>query len=547
MYNAYFSFREAPFGVTPDPRFYYDNVVYQETYATLRYGVEARKGFIVITGEAGTGKTTLLRKALGAFDSKVKTAYIPYTLFNHTELLPLILTDLGLQTSENRSEMVRNFTKYLVEQFESGNIVALLVDEAQNLSLDSLEELRCLGNLETDRDKLLQIVLAGQIELEQKLDQASLRQLKQRVALRCRIKPLTRGEVKFYMDARMQVIGHSSENVFDPDAIEKIAFYSTGIPRLINIICDNALLLAYAHSERKVSASMVEEAVEDLHVGASVKQKSHAQPLVKPLEEKGVIPFSPAFLNDVNQRSANMQQKAKEEPLVDDSNDDPLTTHNEAAFSNKDNRDEAPARIEAFTSRHRFKSIIASSAAIVLLIGSAVFLYPPEWRSLLLGFHSNIFGDKNVKKGELVLAAVGAKASATIPQATLPGPDNQPLSTPDQNGAATRTEEPTNAPLAVAATPEVPTPAPADPKKSQQALPDNRQNISSNRANLLVTGPSFVRSKPTANADIVATLLPGTRIQVTARMGEYYGVRSLDPDAIRGYVHKEDAFFGSTR
>jgi len=160
MYNAHFKFREAPFCVTPDPRFYYANAVYQEAWATLRYGIEARKGFIVIVGEAGTGKTTLLRKAMHAFGSNIKTAYISNTLVGRTDLLRLMLTELGLAGSkEDRSAMIARFTYYLIEQFEQGNIVALLIDEAQNLTLETLEELRCLGNLETDKDKLLQIVL----------------------------------------------------------------------------------------------------------------------------------------------------------------------------------------------------------------------------------------------------------------------------------------------------------------------------------------------------------------------------------------------------
>src|SRR5262245_57507368 len=166
-----------------------------------------------------------------------------------------------------------------------------------------------------------------------------------------------------------------------------------------------------------------------------------------------------------------MQAKAKEEPLVNDSNDYPLTKHNEATFSNEDNRHEAPARTEAFTSRHGFKPILASSAAFVLLIGLAIFLYPREWRSPLLGFHSDTFGDKNIEKVELVPPVIEAKASATTPQATLPATNSLLVSSPEK-GAASRMEEATNAPLAVAAPTEVPTPAPADQKKSQQALPD---------------------------------------------------------------------------
>jgi len=250
MYNAHFKFRESPFGVTPDPQFYYSNTVYQEAWATLGYGIEMRKGFILLTGEAGTGKTTLLKKAKTAFDPKVKTAYVPYTPFNHAELLPLILTDLGSPAGDTRSALA-HFTDYLIEQFEKGNIVALLIDEAQNLSLESLEELRCLGNLETAKDKLVQIVLAGQVELEQKLDQPALRQLKQRVVLRSRLKPVAHSEVKLYMDSRLQVIGHTTEKLFDPAAIEKIALIRLAYPAsLILSVTTRYLLLTPSPNKR---------------------------------------------------------------------------------------------------------------------------------------------------------------------------------------------------------------------------------------------------------------------------------------------------------
>ncbi len=267
MYNEYFGFAEPPFSLTPDPRFSYTNALYQEAFATLRYGIEARKGFIVITGEAGTGKTTLLRRLMQSFGRHVQTAYIYNTHLTLTELLRLILSDLGLAScTDDRLEMVAQLNEYLIKQLKENNIVTLLVDEAQELSIEMLEEIRLLSNLETDTQKLLQIVLMGQPELERKLDQPELRQLKQRVALRCRLDPLPANEVGEYIATRLKAVGYTRKDLFHASAVEKIASHSRGIPRLINIICDNALLIAFAASKRTVSSSTIEEVARDLRL-----------------------------------------------------------------------------------------------------------------------------------------------------------------------------------------------------------------------------------------------------------------------------------------
>jgi general secretion pathway protein A len=267
MYNEYFGFAEPPFSLTPDPRFSYTNALYQEAFATLRYGIEARKGFIVITGEAGTGKTTLLRRLMQSFGRHVQTAYIYNTHITLTELLRLILSDLSLPNcTDDRLEMVAQLNEYLIQQLKHNNIVTLLVDEAQELSIEMLEEIRLLSNLETDTQKLLQIVLMGQPELERKLDQPELRQLKQRVALRCRLDPLPANEVGEYISTRLKAVGHTRKDLFHASAVEKIAAHSRGIPRLINIICDNALLIAFAASKKMVSSSTIDEVARDLRL-----------------------------------------------------------------------------------------------------------------------------------------------------------------------------------------------------------------------------------------------------------------------------------------
>ena len=280
MYNSYFGFSVSPFSVTPDPNFFYTNPVYQEAYANLRYGIESKKGFIVITGEVGTGKTTLLRKLMHNLEGTIHTVFVFNTYLDFTELLRVILYDLGLGPEEpNRVTMLQELNDYLITQLKQGHIVTVLVDEAQNLSDEALEGLRLLSNLETDQEKLIQIVLMGQPELQTRLGRPSLRQLKQRVALQCRLVPLKDEEVGPYIDFRIRAAGHKGKDLFHPDALRLIAFYSNGIPRLVNIICDNALLCTYARSRKIVSADIIKEVARDLRLEAQGTQTEAAAPL----------------------------------------------------------------------------------------------------------------------------------------------------------------------------------------------------------------------------------------------------------------------------
>jgi type II secretory pathway predicted ATPase ExeA len=269
MYDKHFGLAELPFSVTPDPRFSYVNSDYREAFATLRYGIETRKGFIVITGEAGTGKTTLLRRLMHSVEATVHTAFIFNTHLSFIELLRLVLNELGVANSaRDKQTLMARLNDYLIEQLHKDHIVSLLIDEAQNLSDEMLEELRLLSNLETDRAKLIQIVLIGQPELERKLEQTKLWQLKQRVAVRSRLAPLRSEEVAAYINSRLHTVGYQGKELFDPGSVQKIALFSKGIPRLINAICDNALLIAYATSRTKISAKIVDEVARDLQLGS---------------------------------------------------------------------------------------------------------------------------------------------------------------------------------------------------------------------------------------------------------------------------------------
>ena len=267
MYIEYFGFQEKPFSVTPDPRFFYTNPSYQEAYASFLYGIHERRGFIVLTGEIGTGKTTLLRRLMENMEPNVRFVFFYNTTLTFEELLDFICDDLGLPIKEaGRLQKIQMLNQFLIEQFVREGTVVLLIDEAQNLGEEVLENLRLLSNLETATEKLLQIVLVGQPELETKLNKPELRQLKQRIAIQCRLERLDDEEVGPFIAYRLGAVGYKRPQLFLPEAIQEVAYYSKGFPRLINILCDNALLIAYATSQRRITAEIIREAAGDLRL-----------------------------------------------------------------------------------------------------------------------------------------------------------------------------------------------------------------------------------------------------------------------------------------
>jgi general secretion pathway protein A len=246
VYKKFYHLKENPFNITSDPSFFFPSKRHEEAFVHLRYGIENRKGIIVITGEIGTGKTTLCRMLLNKLDDKIKTALILNPSFSDLQLLQMIIRDLGITcTKSSKLDLVGAITQFLVEQTMQGNNVAVVIDECQNLNIRQLEQIRLLSNLETEKEKLLQIILVGQPELSEKLKDPALRQLSQRVTVRYHILPLQADEVSDYVCHRLKIAGASDRLQFTPKAMETIYEYSQGTPRIINILCDRALLAGF--------------------------------------------------------------------------------------------------------------------------------------------------------------------------------------------------------------------------------------------------------------------------------------------------------------
>ncbi len=269
MYKQYFGLTRNPFEISPDPYFYHPTPRHNEALANLHYGVGRRKGFIVITGEVGTGKTLLVRCLLSELrKNDIAFGYVFNPLLPVVEFFQYIMADLGLPYSgRNKTEMLLDLNRFLIQRHARGLITALVVDEAQALRSDLLEEIRLLTNLETSQQKLLQIVLMGQPELEIVLDSPELRQLKQRVALRCQLQPLDEAQTHAYILARLQRAGAAAEPpVFSEEALTKIYEYSRGIPRLINNLCENSMVNAFANEQRPVTGDIITDVAADFRL-----------------------------------------------------------------------------------------------------------------------------------------------------------------------------------------------------------------------------------------------------------------------------------------
>lgn len=266
MYLSFYGLKVKPFNVTSDPNFIFMSRRHKEAFSHLKYGIQERKGFLEITGEIGTGKTTLCRALLNQLDEKTKAAFIFNPNLSEIQLLQAIIEDLGLRVEKKtKLALFRQLNNFLIEQIEKDCNVILILDEAQNLKPALLEQIRMLSNLETEKEKLFQIILVGQPELREKLASPQLKQLRQRISVRYHILPLDRDEVDKYIYHRLNIAGSDGSIVFTPEAIEEIYRYSAGVPRLINIVCDKALLLGYVLETKAISDEMVKRCIREIN------------------------------------------------------------------------------------------------------------------------------------------------------------------------------------------------------------------------------------------------------------------------------------------
>jgi type II secretory pathway predicted ATPase ExeA len=285
VYSSYFGLTEAPFNITADPGFLYLSASHQEGLAQLMYGINARRGFIVLTGEVGTGKSTLIQAVLRQLAQSTQTALIFSTITSPVDLFRYVCEEFKLveplQGLKDAHDYIYLLNEFLLQKYRDGENAALIIDEAQNLSAEVLESIRLLSNFETTKDKLLQILLVGQPELTDRLNTPQLRQLKQRVTLRHHLRSLSLSETQEYIANRLRLAGGDS-HMFPAKTVEEIHRYSAGIPRLVNVICDNAMINAYALDRKEIDAALIHEVTEDLHLNgpgrvASLKREAPAR------------------------------------------------------------------------------------------------------------------------------------------------------------------------------------------------------------------------------------------------------------------------------
>ncbi len=331
MYQDYYQFQEKPFSLTPDPKFLYRSETHQDALDHLLYGIRQREGFMLLTGEVGTGKTTLCRSLLGRLGPEVKSALVLDPLGSEMDLLRALVGDLGVQPAADhallpdrpregetagwvahasKKELTDALLAFLLEQHRSGGATVFIIDEAQALSYAMLEQLRLLSNMETEKDKLLQILFVGQVELADKLDRPELKQLKERISIRCKIGPLPRRELASYIQHRVLVAGAGERIHFTASGLNEIHKYSGGVPRRINLLCDRALLVSSNAQTGDIDKSHVRQAIRSLEGGASAFRWRSALSLKMPVVATALVLLAALMLVALPGEFASKQQAA---------------------------------------------------------------------------------------------------------------------------------------------------------------------------------------------------------------------------------------------
>lgn len=268
MYKSFFGLKENPFNVNPDPRYLLLTTQIEEALTGLMYGIQTRKGFITLTGEVGTGKTTLINRLLDwLHHRRARTAFIFNSRMNTTQLFDFILAEFEIKCdSKSKSQQLMSLNHWLLDRYRAGETVVLIIDEAQNLTFPVLEEVRLLTNLETATEKLLQIVLSGQPELEERLKLPELRQLRQRIMLRCKTGPLSKDQTHEYILERLRIAGANAEPIFSRQAMDTVHLYSLGVPRVVNLLCEHSLVNAFVDQQRPIPPKVVEEVAREFQL-----------------------------------------------------------------------------------------------------------------------------------------------------------------------------------------------------------------------------------------------------------------------------------------
>ena len=266
MYQQYYGLHEKPFSLTPDTEFFYQSITHQEALNVLLVAIKAGDGFIKLTGEVGTGKTLLCRKLLDALDNQYNTVYIPNPYMSCNALLNAVLTEMGITQKLEAEDYLACINEYLIESAREGKNTIIILDEAQSLPEESLEAIRLLSNLETEKKKLVQIVLFGQPELDAKLARGSIRQLRQRIMHAYQLKPLNQSSIRSYIQHRVRSAGYIGPELFDKGAQKQLFKISQGVPRVINVLCNKAMMLSYANGDFHVQQKHIQAAAMDSKV-----------------------------------------------------------------------------------------------------------------------------------------------------------------------------------------------------------------------------------------------------------------------------------------